>query len=62
MQRGGDSPDEVVTAETEFTAGAANGEASVTLECDVKELGGYKLVVFEELFGPDGGKVKRFLA
>lgn len=57
VQRGGDSPDEVVTAETEFTAGAANGEASVTLECDVKELGGHKLVVFEELFGPDGGKV-----
>ena len=46
-----------MTAEAEFTAEAADGKASVTLECDVEELGGHKLVVFEELFGPDGGKV-----
>ncbi len=46
-----------VTAEAEFTAEAPDGKASVTLECDVEDLGGHKLVVFEELFGPDGGKV-----
>ena len=48
---------EDVTAEAEFTAEAASGKATVTLECDVSELGGHHLVVFEELYGPDGGKI-----
>ena len=48
---------EDVTAEADFTAEAASGKATVTLECDVAELGGHHLVVFEELYGPDGGKI-----
>ena len=48
---------EDVTAEAEFTAEAASGEATVTLVGDVSELGGHHLVVFEELYGPDGGKI-----
>lgn len=57
VQREGGLFPEDVTAETEFTAEAASGKATVTLECDVAELGGHHLVVFEELYGPDGGKV-----
>lgn len=57
VRRGDGLLPEAVTSEIEFTAEAANGKSSVTLECDIKELGGHKLVVFEELFGPDDGKV-----
>ena len=57
VQREGGLFPEDVTAEAEFTAEAASGKATVTLECDVAELGGHHLVVFEELYGPDGGKV-----
>lgn len=57
VQRPGGLFSEDVTAEAEFTAEAASGKATVTLECDVAELGGHRLVVFEELYGPDGGKV-----
>ena len=57
VQRAGGLFPEDVTAEAEFTADAASGKATVTLECDVAELGGHHLVVFEELYGPDGGKV-----
>jgi len=57
VQRDGGLLPEDVTAEAEFTAKAASGKATVTLECEVAELGGHHLVVFEELYGPDGGKV-----
>ena len=57
VQRAGALFPEDVTAEAGFTADAASGEATVTLECDVANLGGHRLVVFEELYGPDGGKV-----
>ena len=57
VQREGGLFPEDVTTEAEFTAEAASGKATVKLECDVSELGGHHLVVFEELYGPDGGKV-----
>ena len=56
VQHGGLIPSSV-TAEVEFTAEAADGKTEVTLECDVAELGGHRLVVFEELYGQDDGKV-----
>ena len=57
VQRAGGLLPEDVTAEVEFTADAASGKVTVMLECDVAELGGHRLVVFEELYGPDGGKI-----
>ena len=57
VQRAGGLFPEDVTAGAEFAAEAASGKATVTLECNVSELGGHRLVVFEELYGPDGGKV-----